>query len=144
MFFKNGIRFFLGTLALLSTHCIHAGHSGVKGNTADYIIVGVGTAGGLMAKKLTDDKKTSVIALHSGKNFTDAFILKYGKNTLFSVAATLLGSPPPFDPSTLNLPPDLQQELQDLINLTATTAQPLYQTGLTIPQVNADNEELLW
>ena len=100
-------------LSLLST--LQAS-SGVKGNSADYIIVGVGTAGGLLAKRLTDDKKTSVIALHSGQNLTGSFILKYGKNTIFSVGTTLLGSPPPFNPADLDLPPDVQQQLQDLIN----------------------------
>ena len=38
---------------------------------ADYVIVGVGTAGAVLAKELSDDKKTSVIALHTGSNFTD-------------------------------------------------------------------------
>lgn len=132
------------TLALLGlTTSLHA-YSGVKGNRADYVIVGVGTAGGLMAKKLSDDKKTTVIALHSGKDFTNSFILKYAKNTFFSVASTLLGTPPPFDPATLDLPPDVRQQLQDLIDLTTTTAKPLYETGVTVPQPNADFEELLW
>jgi len=130
--------------AILTFYSPLEASSGVKGDRADYIIVGVGTAGGLMAKQLTDDKKTSVIALHSGSNFTGSFILKYGKNTLFSVAATLLGSPPPFNPDDLPLPPDVRQQLQDLIDLTATTAKPLYETGKTIPQPNANDDELLW
>src|SRR5579872_616417 len=109
-------------IALLGLFSLEA--SGVKGNRADYIIVGVGTAGGVLAKKLTDDMQTSVIGLHSGSNFTGSFILKYGKNTLFSVASTLLGSPVPFTPDNLDLPPEIQQELQDLIDLTKVTAQP--------------------
>ncbi len=133
----------IALLGFFSTTSLHA-YSGVKGNRADYVIIGVGTAGGLMAKKLSDDKKTTVIAIHSGKDLTNSFILKYAKNTLFSVAATLLGSPPPFDPAMLDLPPDVQQELQNLIDLTATTARPLYETGVTVPQVNALDEELLW
>ncbi|MGE7954480.1 GMC family oxidoreductase [Lysinibacillus xylanilyticus] len=36
----------------------------------DYIIIGAGTAGGVIAKKLTDDKSTSVLALETGTNLT--------------------------------------------------------------------------
>lgn len=34
----------------------------------DYIIIGAGTAGGVIAKKLTDDKRTSVLVLEAGTN----------------------------------------------------------------------------
>lgn len=118
--------------------------SGVNGNTADYVIVGVGSSGGLLAKKLTDDKKTSVIALHSGKNFTDSFIIKYAKNTAFSVLSVLLGTPLPFDPSLLNLPPDIQVEFENFLQLTDDAANPLYETGVSTPQPNADNRQILW
>jgi choline dehydrogenase-like flavoprotein len=111
---------------------------------ADYVVVGVGNAGGLMAKKLSDDKKTSVIALHSGKNFTDSFIIKYAKNTPFSVLSALLGSPLPFDPASLNLPPDVRAEFETLLQLSNNAAQPLYETGGSTPQPNADNREILW
>lgn len=37
-------------------------------NTYDYIVIGAGTAGGVIAKKLTDDKKNSVIVLEPGTN----------------------------------------------------------------------------
>lgn len=36
--------------------------------TFDYIVIGAGTAGGVIAKKLTDDKKTSVLVLEPGTN----------------------------------------------------------------------------
>jgi len=36
----------------------------------DYIIIGAGTAGGIIAKKLTDDNCTSVLALEAGTNLT--------------------------------------------------------------------------
>jgi len=123
---------------------VSMGHGAQVGNTADYVIVGVGTAGAVLAQRLSDDKKTSVIALHSGSNFTNSFIVKYSKNTVFSVLASLLGSSPPFDPASLNLPLDVQQELEDLIQLTYTSANPLYETGSSIPQPNADDQELLW
>ncbi len=35
---------------------------------ADYIVIGVGAAGSVVAKRLTDDMKTSVLALEAGKN----------------------------------------------------------------------------
>ncbi|MGA3600133.1 GMC family oxidoreductase [Lysinibacillus agricola] len=41
-----------------------------KNHIFDYIIIGAGTAGGVIAKKLTDDKSTSVLALETGTNLT--------------------------------------------------------------------------
>ncbi len=37
-------------------------------NVADYIVIGMGGAGAVIAKRLTDDKKTSVIGLEAGDN----------------------------------------------------------------------------
>lgn len=37
-------------------------------NTFDYIVIGAGTAGGVIAKKLTDDNKTSVLVVEAGTN----------------------------------------------------------------------------
>lgn len=37
----------------------------------DYIVIGAGTAGGVIAKKLTDDKHTSVLVLEAGTNMTN-------------------------------------------------------------------------
>lgn len=37
----------------------------------DYIVVGAGTAGGVIAKKLTDDLRTSVLTLEAGTNMVD-------------------------------------------------------------------------
>ena len=34
----------------------------------DYIVIGAGTAGGIIAKELTDDKCTSVLVLEAGTN----------------------------------------------------------------------------
>lgn len=42
-----------------------------KKNIFDYIVIGAGTAGGVIAKKLTDDKKTSVLVLEAGTNMTE-------------------------------------------------------------------------
>ena len=61
---------------------------------ADYVIIGVGTAGSVMAKKLTNDRKTSVIALHNGENLTQDPDIKLSKNALTTIFSALLGIPP--------------------------------------------------
>ncbi|EGW38050.1 GMC family oxidoreductase [Desulfosporosinus sp. OT] len=42
----------------------------VTKNLFDYIVISAGTAGGVIAKELTDDKCTSVLALEAGTNMT--------------------------------------------------------------------------
>lgn len=143
MVLKNWIAYSLAFTLLFSTNSLQAS-SGVKGDRADYVIVGVGTAGGLMAKRLSDDNKTSVIALHTGKNFTDSFIIKYSKNVPFSVLSVLLGTPLPFDLNSLDLPPDVKAEFAEILALSSVTAAPLYETGLGVPQPNADDRQILW
>lgn len=84
-----------------------------KSLRADYVIVGAGTAGAVVARKLSDDKKTSVIALHNGPNVSNDPEIKFSENTLFTVLSGLFGP-------------------------------PLFETGDTLPQPNADNRELTW
>lgn len=60
---------------------------------ADYVVVGVGTAGATMARLLSDDPNTSVIALHNGKDLSQNPDIKYTRNVLFTVASSLFGSP---------------------------------------------------
>jgi choline dehydrogenase-like flavoprotein len=105
---------------------------------ADYIIVGVGTAGAVLARKLTDDKKTSVIALHSGANLSNDSLIKYSSNAIYTVLLGLLSAPLPV------LPPPLDQKFQKFLTALSPIAPPLYESGLTIPQVDADNRELFW
>lgn len=52
----------------------------------DYIIIGAGTAGGIIAKELTDDKCTSVLVLEAGTNMMNQ--LSSGSNTGASVFNT--------------------------------------------------------
>ena len=40
-------------------------------NMSDYIVIGAGTAGGVIAKELTDDNSTSVLVLEAGTNMTN-------------------------------------------------------------------------
>ena len=51
MLFTRWITCCVAILGLFSMNCLQAS-SGVKGNRADYVVVGVGTAGSLMAKRL--------------------------------------------------------------------------------------------
>lgn len=111
---------------------------------ADYVVVGVGTAGGLITGKLAKDKNTSVIALHSGKNFSDSFIVKYSQNMFFSVGQSFLGIPPNFDPADFNFPSATKEEFGELIQLINAQTGKLYETGATTPQINADDRILNW
>ncbi len=47
----------------MSSHCE---------NEFDYIVIGAGTAGGVIAKKLTDDTCTSVLVLEAGTNMENS------------------------------------------------------------------------
>ena len=142
MLFTRWITCCVAILELFSMNCLQlALASKATGPTTLWVW---GQQDRSMAKRLTDDKKTSAIALHSGQNFTDSFIIKYGKNTAFSLLASLLGAPLPFDPSQLNLPPDVQQELKNLIQLSNNASRPLYETGATIPQAGANDRPILW
>ena len=73
-----------------------------KASHADYVIVGVGTAGAVLAKGLSDDKKTSVIALHIGENLTEDPFIKFSKNAGFTVVDVILG--PPYYQNGLTVP----------------------------------------
>jgi choline dehydrogenase-like flavoprotein len=87
--------------------------------TVDYVVVGVGTAGAVVAKRLSDDKKTTVVALHSGENLTQDPLIKYTANVPFTVLSALFGQ----------ISPELA---------------PLYETGFTVPQPFADDQKLFW
>lgn len=68
--------------------------SPLQSESADYVIVGVGTSGAVLAKMLSDDGKNSVIAIHNGKDLTEAPVIKFSRNVVKSVGATLSGLPP--------------------------------------------------
>jgi choline dehydrogenase-like flavoprotein len=59
--------------------------------TADYVVVGVGTAGGLMTRRLSDDKETSVIALHNGPYLSNDPLISCSQNAIVTVLSALLG-----------------------------------------------------
>lgn len=60
---------------------------------ADYVIVGVGTAGAVLAKELTDDHKTSVVALHIGENLTEDPLIKFTDTAIITVLDATIGFP---------------------------------------------------
>lgn len=110
-----------------------------KSNRADYIVIGVGTAGALVAKRLTDDKQTSVIAIHNGKNLNNDPLIKYTQFVPVTVLSALLGSP--LNPIDFALLPPIARTFA---LFAPQPAAPLYITGATVPQTNANNRELLW
>lgn len=61
--------------------------------TADYVIVGLGTAGAVLANKLSADKKTSVIGLHRGENLMKDPEIRLSKNAVQVVLSALIGPP---------------------------------------------------
>lgn len=60
---------------------------------ADYVIVGMGTAGSVMAKELTEDGCTSVIGLQNGEDLTGEPVIKFSRFALFTVLDGLIGPP---------------------------------------------------
>lgn len=107
--------------------------------TADYVIVGVGTAGAVLANKLSADKQTSVIAIHNGENITENPFSKFSQNCRYTVGAGLLGAL-----GLITLPEPLQTEVAGLLASLPPISNPLYESGGTIPQPNADFRSLLW
>lgn len=59
----------------------------------DYIIIGAGTAGTVMAKKLSDDLQTSVVALHNGPNLDQDLLINRSENAIITVLSGLIGPP---------------------------------------------------
>lgn len=59
---------------------------------ADYVVIGVGTAGATIAKLLSDNQANSVIALHNGKDLQQDPDIKLTKNAAFVVISALFGS----------------------------------------------------
>lgn len=106
--------FLVASLLCVCANFLQAAQNDKKQLKADYVIVGVGTAGAVLAKRLTDkDVDASVIALHIGPNLTDDPIIKFTRFAGLTVVDGLIG--PPF-----------------------------YQNGLTIPQPNDDFRQLIW
>lgn len=84
--------FCLPSHSLLQANC-SSSSSESRELQADYVIIGVGTAGATLAKKLTDDRKTSVIALHIGENLTKDPLIKFTENVPITVGDSLIGPP---------------------------------------------------
>ncbi|CAM2886300.1 Alcohol dehydrogenase [acceptor] [Legionella steigerwaltii] len=59
----------------------------------DYIIIGAGTAGAVLAKKLSDDMHTSVVALHNGPNLNQDPLINLSANGMITVLSGLIGPP---------------------------------------------------
>lgn len=88
------MRFILFFIILFSFTFQPSLHAGCKKRStkADYVIIGVGTAGAVLAKKLSDDRRSSVIALHSDENLTQDPEIKFSRNAFTTVISVLTGS----------------------------------------------------
>jgi choline dehydrogenase-like flavoprotein len=86
-----------------------------RSKRADYVIVGVGTAGAVLAKKLSDDRTNSVIGIHEGPNLNDDPLIKFSENAELTVPAALIQAFP-----------------------------DVFESGNMVPQVFADNQTPLW
>ena len=72
--------------------------------TYDYIIVGNGTAGAVLARKLTDSGKKSVLVLEAGiKQDNDPEVLNTNQGVLFNDLTDLTFSPKYAKPCSLRL-----------------------------------------
>lgn len=61
--------------------------------SVDYIVVGVGTAGALMVKKLSDDMQTSVVGFQNGPNYDQHPLITLSENAALTVLSALVGPP---------------------------------------------------
>ncbi|MFI4962894.1 MAG: GMC family oxidoreductase [Legionellales bacterium] len=59
----------------------------------DYLIIGAGTAGSVLARTLSDDSNLSVVALHNGSNFNQNSLITLSSNSILAVLNALIGAP---------------------------------------------------
>lgn len=59
----------------------------------DYLIIGAGTAGSVLARKLSDDHNTSVVAFHNGPNLNQDPLITLSSNSIIAVLNALIGAP---------------------------------------------------
>lgn len=80
-------------LCVIFSQSLEAKSKSCQTSRADYVVIGVGTAGAVVTRKLSDHKKNSVIALHIGENLSDDPLIKFTKNQAITVADSLVGPP---------------------------------------------------
>ena len=59
----------------------------------DYLIIGAGTAGSVLARKLSDNSTTRVVALHNGPNLNQNSLITLSSNSIVAVLNALIGAP---------------------------------------------------
>ena len=59
----------------------------------DYVIIGAGTAGSVLARKLSDNNTTSVVALHNGPNLNQDSLITLSQNSVIAVLNGVVGAP---------------------------------------------------
>lgn len=65
----------------------------VKIKGPDYIVVGAGTAGAVVTKRLSDGNQNYVVAIHNGPNLNQDPLINLSKNAIFTVLSGLIGPP---------------------------------------------------
>lgn len=101
---KMNIRNFLVILSLVpnlaipflaASHCSSSSSSSSDSQSPifDYIIIGAGTAGCVLAKELSNDKITSVLTLHDGPNLTEDPEIKFTDFIPLTVISGLFDTP---------------------------------------------------
>lgn len=66
----------------------------------DYIVVGVGTAGAVLAKTFSDGNQSSVVGLHNGPNYDQNPLITQSENAIITVLSALVGPPFYIDSAT--------------------------------------------
>lgn len=61
-------------------------------NNPDYVIIGAGTSGSVLARKLSDNNKTSVTVLHNGANLNSNSLITQSQNSVISVLYGVTGT----------------------------------------------------
>ena len=59
----------------------------------DYVIIGAGTAGSVLARKLSDDPTANVVALHNGSNLNQNSLITSSVNSIIAVLYGVEGAP---------------------------------------------------
>ena len=59
----------------------------------DYLIIGAGTSGSVLARTLSDNSEIKVVALHNGPNLNQNSLISLSSNSIIAVLNALIGAP---------------------------------------------------
>lgn len=82
--------------SIVNNFCIFSVSDTVPYNIAlsnpDYVVIGAGTAGSVLARKLSDNNKASVTVLHNGSNLNSNSLITQAQNSIISVLYGVTGT----------------------------------------------------